>query len=442
MTQPTDTGNAPESLRERIDNGDMTAGILIIIGLCFVLNMLDGFDIVCMAVAAPNLAEAWGLSEDQRGYILSAALVGMTLGAMLLAPLCDRYGRRRMIIASALLTGVAMIITGLLPRSLMLMIGLRIITGLGVGVILATTTAVATEFTPERWRNFIVPLVISGYPFGATVVSPVAQHILPNYGWESLFMFGGLMTLIAAFAAFLLLPESVSFMASQTGRRGDWRGEINKALAFIGRAPVDEVPISPPAPRAGRISTILTVDYRADTLKLWLAFFAGFLSLYFLLSWIPSLFVISGLSRAEGIDALFFFNLGGVLGIYLLGVITTKLRLGKTISAFYFIATACMVYFAMPQLAQPDSLNWLVFIMGLGIHGAFTGMYSVAARVYAVTERATGIGWAIGLGRAGAIISPAIAGILLAAGWTMYPMFILFAGPILIAAGLMATMKV
>ncbi|MGI9228712.1 MAG: MFS transporter [Gammaproteobacteria bacterium] len=441
MSGTIETGGEPNIIRQRIDEGGLTPGIIIIVALCFILNMFDGFDVVAMSVAMPALAEAWGLSGDLRGYILSAALLGMALGAMLLAPLCDRLGRRRMIIYSSVVTGSCMIITSLLPQSVVLMIGIRVVTGLGIGVILVSTAAVVAEFTPQRWRNFAVPLAISGYPFGAMLISPIAEYVLPNYGWEYLFMLGGILTLTASIALFVLLPESISFMATQSRRNNNQLPEINVALTRIGRAPIETIPAVEPAPKAGRVASILTHAYRVDTVKLWIAFFAAFATLYFLLSWIPSLFVNSGLTRAEGIRALFFFNLGGIVGIYTIGMITSWLHLGRTISLYYFLTAAAMLYFSIAQLADPERLNILIFVTGMGMHGAFAAMYAVAARVYAVTERATGIGWSIGLGRIGAIVSPSIAGLLLTLGWTMYPMFVLFAMPILLSAFLVATVK-
>lgn len=441
MREPTSQMLHKDIIRERIDSGPMSAGIWLVIGLCFLLNMLDGFDVVAMSVTAPTLTQDWGITAGQKGLILSSALLGMTLGAMYLAPLCDRYGRRKLILASSVTTGLSMISTGYCPQSIALLCLLRLITGLGIGVILASTTTITTEFTPEKWRNLTVPIVVAGYPFGAMLVGPVAHSIIPTYGWETLFIFGGAVTLMLSVIMAFLLPESVSYMATQSDRKGEWLARINLTLSRIRRDPIDALPELQNKKNMGSVRSILTPHYRLTTLTLWLGFFCGFLSLYFMLSWIPSLFVSADFSIGQGIAALTYFNIGGVLGILLMGVITTKMRLSKPISVFYGLTVVAILLFVLTRNTSLFSLNAFIFIIGLFLQGAFTGMYSAAARVYKTTERATGIGWAIGLGRTGAFISPAFAGVLVGLGWTIYPLFLLFAVPVFIASILAAGLK-
>lgn len=429
-------------VRDRIDNGSMSTGIWMVIALCFLLNMLDGFDVVAMSVAAPAISKAWAISAEQKGLILSSALLGMTLGAMLLAPLCDRYGRRKLIIISSLSTGLAMIATGICPPNVSFLCFLRLVTGLGIGVILASTTALATEFTPEKWRNLTVPLVVAGYPFGAVLVGPAAHRIIPTYGWEALFIAGGAVTLLVCLIMYFVLPESITFMSTRNENKGHWLKKINVTLTRIRREPISELPPPIENNKSGRVSSILTPRYRLTTIMLWAGFFCGFLSLYFMLSWIPSLFVEVGFSIKEGIAALTYFNIGGVIGILSMGLITTRLRLSRPIAAFYALTVMAIIYFVYSGNKSILNLNVSIFVIGLFLQGAFTGMYSIAARVYDVSERVTGIGWSIGLGRTGAFISPAVAGLLVGAGWTINPLFLLFAVPIGLAAIFAITMKV
>ena len=168
----------------------------------------------------------------------------------------------------------------------------------------------------------------------------------------------------------------------------------------------------------------------------------GFLSLYFLLSWIPSLFVQSGLSIRQGIFALTIFNFSGVCGIILIGLITTQIKLARPIAFFFFSAAVFLVIYAWARPTELSLLNMLIFGIGFMIQGAFTAMYAVAARAYPTRIRSTGVGWAAGLGRAGAILSPIIAGYFISLGWTMYPLFLAFAAPLVIAAILIATFRV
>ena len=166
-------------IRDRIDNGSLAFGQIIIIVLCMLLNMSDGFDVISMSVAAPALTDAWGVPRSELGIIFSAALLGMCIGAMFLAPLSDVIGRRKIIIISMCLITLAMFATAWSSNVTQLVI-IRCIAGLGIGAILASATSIATEFSPERYRNFVVTIIVCGYPLGATFVGPIANTIISN----------------------------------------------------------------------------------------------------------------------------------------------------------------------------------------------------------------------------------------------------------------------
>ena len=428
-------------IAQRIDEAPMHLAQYAVIATCFLLNLLDGYDIVAMSVAAPALSQDWNISPEEKGYILSSALAGMTLGAMLLAPLCDRYGRRSLMLAAAICTGIAMLVTALIPQSVALMLLIRFITGLGIGVIMASTTTIASEYSPERSRNFTVPLVVLGYPTGALAVGPISQMLMPSFGWESVFIVGGVATLATALVMFFLLPESLNFMANHRDNRQMWLEKINSTLKKMDRQPIEELPAIEHSLAPAKVHSILQPDLRSNTLKLWATCFCGLFTIYFLFGWIPSLFVDNGFSRAEGIFALTLFNLGGVIGIVSIGLITTRLTLIRPIVICFVISTALMLSFAFSAGASLWSLNLLIFLIGLFFQAAFTAIYTVLSRAYPDRIRATGVGWAIGLGRTGAIIAPIIAGFLVGMGWSMYPLFALFGLPVALMAILLATVR-
>jgi len=425
-------------IRQRIAEGRMTAGQFFVIAICFILNTLDGFDIVAMSVSAPALVEAWGIAPTQKGYILGAALAGWAAGAMFLAPLSDKYGRRTMILIAAIVTGSMMLLTGILPHSVALMILVRFITGLGVGVIMASTTALTAEFTPERWRNLAVPVVVVGFPFGALVTGPVAAWLLP-YGWETLFFTGGFCTLLIAFLMYLLLPESVSYLANKKGDVAERLAQVNKLLARIKCAPIDALPPPVQGVAAAKVSSLLVPANRLLTLKIWLIFFVSLLNLYFILTWLPSLFESNNFARADSLRAFTYFTLGSVLGVLALGFITIKTSLSKPIALFFIISALTMFYFAYLGGTELWISYILLFIIGFVFAGGYTAMYTVAARAYPAIIRATGVGWAIGLGRIGGILAPIITGLLVDIGWTIGPLFVFFGTPILLAALLVYT---
>lgn len=433
----------PNPIKERIDSGGLSLTQIMVVATCFVLNMLDGFDIVAMSTAAPILLAEWGNSDAQTGYILSAALLGMTLGAMFLAPLCDRYGRRSMMLLATGFTGACMLLTTVVPPSVEVLIVVRILTGLGIGVIMANTTSLTTEFAPERWRNFLVPLVVLGYPFGAMSVGPITELLLPDYGWRGVFYFGGYFSLVVMCMMLVLLPESISFLAAQKGRDALRLKMINKILRRIKQAPFDSLPAIDTTVRAASVGALLAPVYRANTIKLWIMSFCSLLTMYFFFAWLPLLFVKSGFARSDGSYALTLFSFGGVVGILILGIVTSRVSLLKFVSRFYILSAAFMFCYALLASGDLDLvvLYALIFVIGLLFQGAYTGIYTASSRAYPPLIRATGVGWAIGLGRTGAIIAPTMVGYFVAFGWTVPDLFVFFAVPVLLAGILGATLK-
>ena len=431
-------------IRQRIDNGPVTPTMLLVVGIGFMLSLVDGFDVIAMSVSAPYLSAEWGVTRAELGPIFSAALIGMAVGAATLAPFADKYGRRFILLLATIIIGISMIVTGLLPKSILLLVIVRFIAGLGVGVIFANAATIAAEFAPARYKHIAVTTAIMGYASGATVVGPVANLIIPTQGWEMVFIYGGVATLaMGAFIQFTM-PESIDFLASQPENREANLAKINGILKRLKREPISALPEHPETPhlKAASVRSILNDEFRGQTLALWTTYFMGFMTLYFLLSWIPTLFVDSGYERSAGIDALSYFNLGAVVGIIAIGLIATRIKLAKPIALFFFGGALFLIYIYVDHPKALFALNILIFIVGFLLQGAFTALYALAAHIYPTKVRATGVGWGAGLGRVGAIVAPIIAGFLTAGGWSMHDLFLLFSVPLIVAAAMVARFKV
>jgi MFS transporter, AAHS family, vanillate permease len=418
--------------------------MFLVVAIGFLLNLVDGFDVVAMSVAGPSITSEWGITDNQKGFILSAALVGMAIGAAIIAPYSDVVGRRKMILLATLMIGASMIVTGFIPNSVSLMMAIRVVSGLGIGVIMASGAAIATEFAPERYRNLAVTMVVMGYPFGAMVIGPIASFIIPRQGWAMLFVYGGAATLLLGAVLFFVLPESVEFLAQKKSLTERDLLQVNAILKRLKREPLLEFPprLHDSQVKSANVVSLFENNHALDTMFLWGIYFLGFLTLYFLMSWIPSLFVDAGFTRNQGIFALSVYNFGAVVGIIVIGLLTTKVRLAKPIG-FFFLGSAVFLgwlYGFRPQ--SPSVLNGVIFMIGVLLQGGFTAMYALAARIYPTSIRATGIGWGAGIGRTGAIISPTVAGFLSAAGWDIYDLSLLFAIPLVVAGVLVMRYKV
>lgn len=434
MSANLDSMSSSSIVAEVIDKGSVSAQQLLVVGLCLFLNMLDGFDITAMAIVATAVATELDLTPDLLGWIFSFALAGMMVGAMLLAPISDIVGRRAVIITSVALVGGSILLTAN-ATSLTEFFALRFISGMGAGAMLACQAALAAEYSPEKYRTLAVAAVTSGYPLGAMMTSVVAGFILPDYGWRGMFWFGGTLTLVMAVVAWLLLPESLKYLLEK--RPENALARINKILRKLKKNPLADMPEVAAAeqkPKGGlgkTMAMLVSKEHRVATLTLWAAFFLCFSTLYFLMSWIPKLMEDSGYERSVGRTAFFLFNFGGVIGIYVLGWLSTRWKLTNLILILSLSSAVGMVAFAM----APNQLNLLllmIFLIGILQQGGFTGLYAVAAKVYPTEMRSTGIGWAIGLGRSGAVAGPAVAGYLIAAGFDMSANFFFFAIPMAI----------
>lgn len=419
-----------------IDDGRVTARQFAILASCFVLNMLDGFDVTVMSFTASPIGREFGLSGEQLGIVFSLALAGMMAGAMFLAPVSDIVGRRRTILASVTLIGVSMLATPYAQNLTALAVA-RFVTGLGVGAMLASLAAIASEYLPDRYRSFGVVAITAGYPAGATAGAFVAAPMIAEFGWRSVFFAGGAATLAMLVVVLALIPESLAWLNQH--RPPDALGRINAALKAIGKTTVTALPVPAAAPerRGGaqrflaNLLALLAPGRALLTLTVWLTFFFCFIALYFLMSWIPKLVEASGHSLSIGIYTSSTFNLGGVLGMLLLGFLSTRLALTRLIALFVCAAAALMVLFGFLPQTVPVLLVMTAAI-GFLLQGGFTGMYAVAAKVYPADIRATGVGWAIGLGRLGAVVGPYLGGLAIDAQFSMATSFALFAIPLAI----------
>jgi benzoate transport len=418
-----------------IDDGRASPRQFLVIALCVLFNMVDGFDITAMAIVASGVATALDLSADRLGLTFSFALAGMMAGAMGLAPLSDIIGRRKLIITSLLLIGVSILLTAS-AATLGEFIALRFISGLGGGALLATQATLAAEYSPEKYRALAVTAVTAGYPAGAMMTSVIGGFVMPDYGWRGMFWFGGIATLAMAVVALALLPESIKYLFER--RPANALERANKILARLGKPAVDTLPDVETSDGNskrglfGNMRMLLGEKHWRNTLTLWATFFMSFSTLYFLMSWIPRLMEQSGFSAEAGRDAFFLFNLSAIIGVFTLGFLATRWRLSQLVSSFLLLSAVSMVAFA----ASPKNLTLLLavtFVMGFLQQGGFMGLYAVAAKLYPTSIRGTGIGWAIGLGRFGAVVGPAAAGYLIVAGLDMSMNYYVFAVPMAIA---------
>lgn len=435
--------SAVSDISSQLDNSPITRAQIVIIAVCVCLNILDGFDITTMAVSKTAIAADLGLTASQLGFLDGIALAGMCIGAMFLGSLADLVGRRRVILASISAIAVTMFLTAFVDNFFQFFVA-RLLTGLGVGAMLASIPAIASEYSPEKYKGMAVTIATVGYPAGAMLGGAFGPQLIGNWGWQGVFYFGGVATLVIAAISYFLLPESLHFLASKQPRNALSR--INEIMLRIKKIPIEALPAAMPKRAGGIVGTMLGVfdnlgglfkkDVLIQTILLWLTFFFSLICLYFMMSWIPYMFEHAGYSLEQGGQAFSLFNIGAIIGVILLGILTTRLPLSASVGTFLIAASVLMVVFANTNSSFAGSMV-LILIIGIFMQGGYTGLYACAAKIYPSEVRATGIGWAIGVGRVGAVLGPAIAGLLIEKGVDMQTNFTLFAIPLLLS-GLLA----
>ncbi|MCC8536292.1 MFS transporter [Xanthomonas axonopodis pv. poinsettiicola] len=407
------------------------------VAVCVLLTMLDGFDVMAMAFTAPHVSADWQLSGKLLGGLFSAGLVGMAVGSLVLAPLADRIGRRALTLICLAILTVGMGASALAGNAWQLG-ALRAFTGIGIGGMLACVAVTAAEYSTARWRSTATVLQATGYPVGATVGGAIAALLLQHWSWPSVFVLGALGSLVCVPLVLAFLPESLEFLMAR--RPPNAHARFNAVLARMRMPAAPHLPM-PSVQAAGQGYAALFVGaVRRQSLLIALAFFLLMFSFYFVLSWTPKLLVTAGLSAAQGVTGGVLLNLGGIAGGTLFSWLALRARLSRLTAGALILVAVAMLAFGLSSAV----LSWAfvtALLTGAALTAAMGGLYAVAPVVFPAAVRSTGMGWAIGVGRFGAILSPLCAGALLDAGWTPVMLYLGCAVPLLFAAAAVVAMR-
>jgi benzoate transport len=417
--------------RLAIRDGRMTSFQLMVVVICAVLNMVDGFDVLAMSFTAPLIAREWGVAPATLGVLLSAGLVGMGVGALFISPIADVIGRRAVVILSTVIMSVGMFASAATTGVLELWL-CRFATGLGIGGVLASGNTLLAEYAPTRWRDFVISTMVIGYPVGAIVGGSIFAVLVSLYGWRSAFVFGGLASSVLLPLIFLYLPESLDFILSR--RRADTLGQVNAVLRRLGRPSLAALPDLPREETDTKaVIGVFEPRFIKSTLLMVLSFFMLMFSFYFVVSWTPKNLVDLGFTVEQGIFALVLLNLGGIFGGLAFGYFA-RLSSARVLAPYMLLGLfVVIVAFGMLQSGL-IAMMAAAFIVGFFLMGAMAGLYIIVPYVYPPKVRNTGTGLAIGIGRVGAMVGPYLAGLLIAAGWDRVAYYSVLALPVLISA--------
>lgn len=368
------------------------------LAVCFALNMVDGMDILVLSYIAPALQREWRVGPAELSIAFSAGLAGMAMGGVVLAPLADRFGRRRLLVGALALMAGAMAASGVVGSVLQLA-AVRFLVGTGIGTVLACIAAIVAREAGEERRSLAVGLLQAGYPVGATLTGFVVAWALPVFGWRSVLVATAAVSALFAPLVLTLLPTHVPTAA---GPRVSYR-------VLLGE---------------GRLRS---------SLLLWTAMICGFMALYFITSWITKLSIEAGLPEGRAIVASAVYNLGAFTGTTGMSLLSTRVDVRRLGGVMLSAAAVTFLVFGGVRMPLPGVLA-AALVMGIALQGGVNTLYPICARLYPEDVRATGVGLSTGVGRIGAFLGPMLGGAALDLKLPLVAVFGIFCVPLLAAA--------
>jgi AAHS family 4-hydroxybenzoate transporter-like MFS transporter len=398
--------------------GPLQRRVFLLCGLCLII---DGFDVQAMGYVAPAVLADWKIPGPQLGPVFAAANFGVLIGSLVFSTLADKIGRRPVLVGATLFFATMTIATAY-AQNIDQLFWLRLVAGIGMGCIIPNATALVGEFSPAARRVTLMMTITVGFTAGAALGGFVAAWMIPNFGWRSVFLFGGLVPLVIGLTMVVGLPESLQFLAVQ--RRGreslvKWLKKLDPTLR------VDESTqfVANEEGRSGVPFVHLFRDGRTVvTILLWIINFMNLLTLYSLANWLPTVVTGMGYTTQTAVLVGTILQVGGTIGTFGLAWLIARNGFVPMLIATFAVATISIAFIGSPGISLA-LLFVIVFVAGWCVVGGQPGINAFAATFYPTALRSTGVGFALGIGRIGAIVGPLIGGRLMAAQWTPQQLF-------------------
>jgi len=404
--------------------------------LCGLVQVCDGYDLSSIAWAVPSLIKTWHLPPQAFTLAFLTSSLGIMAGALSAGPLGDRIGRKPLLIGSLTIFGVTSFLSGF-AGSLGMLAFLRFFTGIGIGGGFSGAAALTGDYTPARRRALMIMASFTGAPIGGFVGGQiVALWLLPRYGWESIFIFGGVFPLVLVLALLVWLPESPRFLAAR-GRLSARQETLLRRLGLTpGAAPPQHVDVA----RGNPVKLLFSKGYALQTVLMWIIFFCSLMNLFLFGYWMPTVFKLIGMTPEQAVFASSFRDFGACFAVFYLGWAIDRFGPERSLALHY--AAGAVFIGLISLVAMPYALLLAVtFLAGTTIIGSQTGANGTCGKLYPARMRTSGLGWALGVGRLGGIAAPALGGYLLSIGMAPTHIFLsacIFAIIAAAATGLLA----
>lgn len=419
-------------ISEFIDRRKVGRYQVFIFCLCAAVVLLDGFDALAMGYVAPSIITAWGASKASLGPVFAASQIGIMIGALLCGPMADRFGRKPVLVASVMVFGLFALLTAACAAVPQLLV-VRLLAGLGMGGAMPNAVALTSEFAPQRKRATIVMMMFSGFTFGGAFGGFLASSLVSRFGWQSVFVVGGVIPIALAIFLAFALPESIRFMVL----RAKQERRVTAILSRIDRFFVADDQIFYRLPEQRAASVPLAELFKGGrmqiTLLLWIMFFMSLFELFFIANWLPTILRGQGYSIKDSLLVTSVYQIGGTVGTLLLGRFVDSHSPYKVVSLTYVVAAILICGIGILVSGSFATVAAVAAAAGFFSIGAQIATNALAADAYPTAMRVTGIGWALGIGRIGAIVSSLISGMLISMQTQAFQIFLIGAIPIFVA---------
>jgi MFS transporter, AAHS family, 4-hydroxybenzoate transporter len=381
--------------------------------LLTLLLVTDGYDALSLGYLVPSLAQDWHVEKAAFGSVFSANLLGLMLGSLWITPIADRFGIRRVLIICVLLYSFLTLLM-VYANSIPVLMGARLLCGIGMGGAMPCAMALMSEYSPPRKRTLMVTLAACGFSLGGAAGGFVAAILIERFGWQAVFAAGGIAPLCLIPAMLIFLPESLPRLLKDDV-------PYVRLRQVVARMKLNWEPVL--SPQSNEVTSVQSerlavgelfrYGFARPTLLLWATFVMAMLLLYFMVSWLPTLLKDSGfdLQHANLLTSLFLFagTLGAGVMAYYADRVENKVRLLCCVLAGAGVFTGLLGMFH----DQTWVVILLVFAAGLCIIGGQLTLNAFCSNFYPPHCRATGTGWALGIGRFGSIVAPLIGALLI-----------------------------
>ncbi|MDE1165623.1 MAG: aromatic acid/H+ symport family MFS transporter [Pseudomonas sp.] len=410
-----------------LDSRPMGRRQWLVVLLGFIVLAFDGFDTTSIGFVAPALIDDWGVARHDLGPVMMSSLFGLAIGSMVAGPLADRFGRKWVIIGSVFFFGVWSLASAYATGIASLTV-LRFLTGVGLGASMPNTATLVSEYGPKRRRSQVVTGIYCGFTIGAALGGLGSEYLIQHFGWRSVLVAGGVLPM--AFAALLLLtlPESINFLAQKPALKHKLLQAINKVAPGLANASTVFYSSEEKLQARNSVGALFAPQYRLGTLMIWVTLFMGLLTMYLLASWLPLLSRDAGLTLSQAAIIGSLLQAGGVLGNFTIGIKMDRWDHHKVVGLTLLGGAISAVLIALQQPTM-QVLCPLIVLLGYFINGVNTGSYALATQFYPTQIRATGVSWATGMGRFGAISGAGVGALMLAANWSFAQVFLFLTVP-------------